>query len=320
MHRDIVLGIVFSILFHGTLLWLGPRIQEDSTRARSIRKTLDLSIMTIYTHREDSGKKASQKTRRIAPSRIPPRSPVRPVFAKTDNMAARGVTEKVKTPEKALESREVVRRPPLLEHLPAPKPVWNARVIVKDTSPSSQSLASLRAPLAALKQEPVLDSDAPSFGILRPIEWMDDTSQPPLREATDGNLVTPPQQLRMSTKPLHEGELGSRISHETQGPSRPDDQIIEAVPDYAVNPKPLYPKLAVLRGQEGTVTLLVEVLLDGSVGEVEIFESSGYVILDRSALKAVQKWRFKPGTRMGKPLTMKVKVPLVFRLGKDLSG
>ncbi|NIS67416.1 MAG: TonB family protein, partial [Proteobacteria bacterium] len=114
--------------------------------------------------------------------------------------------------------------------------------------------------------------------------------------------------------------LSSRISRETKGPGRPDDQIIEAVPDYAVNPKPQYPKRAVLRGQEGTVTLLVEVLLDGSVGEVEIFESSGYVILDRSALKAVRKWRFKPGTKMGKPLTMKVKVPVVFRLGKDLSG
>ncbi len=149
---------------------------------------------------------------------------------------------------------------------------------------------------------------------------MDDASQSPLNETKDSDLVTPPQQRRMSTKPLHEGDLSSRISRETKGPGRPDDQIIEAVPDYAVNPKPQYPKRAVLRGQEGTVTLLVEVLLDGSVGEVEIFESSGYVILDRSALKAVRKWRFKPGTKMGKPLTMKVKVPVVFRLGKDLSG
>ncbi|NIQ39396.1 MAG: hypothetical protein GTN81_12500, partial [Proteobacteria bacterium] len=226
MHRDIVLGIIFSILFHGTLLWLGPRIQKDPARARSIRKTLDLSITTIYTHREDHVKKASQKTRRIAPRRISPRSPVRPVFAKIENMAARGVTEKAKTHEKAVQSREVVQRPPRFEHLPAPKPVWNARAIIKDASRSSQSLASLRVPLAALEQEPVLDSHTPSFGILGPIEWMDDASQSPLNETKDSDLVTPPQQRHMSTKPLHEGGLSSRISRETKGPGRPDDQII----------------------------------------------------------------------------------------------
>jgi protein TonB len=65
---------------------------------------------------------------------------------------------------------------------------------------------------------------------------------------------------------------------------------------------------------------MVEVLSDGSVRNVRVLESSGHAVLDRSALKAVQKWRFRPGTRGGKPVTMNVKVPVVFRLTRDGKG
>jgi len=178
--------------------------------------------------------------------------------------------ERVKTVQPLVMAHEIAQGKSVLDPIPDPQPIWNARVIVKDTRGKSE----------------------PASG----------------------------QALSISRGPPDKGEDGSGTVGEVHAPGGGDDQIIEAVPDYAVNPRPLYPRRAVLRGQEGTVTLLVEVLPDGSAGEVDIFASSGHIILDRSALKAVRKWRFKPGTKMGKPLTMRVKVPVVFRLKGDSNG
>lgn len=90
--------------------------------------------------------------------------------------------------------------------------------------------------------------------------------------------------------------------------------IERAFPDYKVNPKPRYPTLARRKGYEGTILLRVFVLETGGVGKVELEKSSGYEILDESALKAVKKWVFIPGKNDGKPVPSWVTVPIKFQL------
>jgi len=87
-----------------------------------------------------------------------------------------------------------------------------------------------------------------------------------------------------------------------------------AVPRYHENPHPAYPRLARLRGHEGVVLLTVEVLPDGKVGRLQMKSSSGYALLDQSALDSVKKWSFEPGRKMGVPVAMWVDVPIRFRL------
>ena len=62
--------------------------------------------------------------------------------------------------------------------------------------------------------------------------------------------------------------------------------------------------------------MLLRVLVNvtGLPEEISIARSSGYPSLDRAAEKAVQHWRFTPGTRDGKPVAMRVEVPIRFRL------
>lgn len=70
-----------------------------------------------------------------------------------------------------------------------------------------------------------------------------------------------------------------------------------------------YPSDARREHHEGVVTLTVEVLTDGSVGQVRLAKSSGYAELDKAALGASKDWRFRPATEDGKPVTSWVNVP-----------
>jgi protein TonB len=73
----------------------------------------------------------------------------------------------------------------------------------------------------------------------------------------------------------------------------------KAVPIASQNLPPLYPYVARLRGYEGRVVVSIQVLNTGDVGFVKLLETSGYLILDKSAMKAVKKWKFTPAVIWG---------------------
>jgi protein TonB len=84
--------------------------------------------------------------------------------------------------------------------------------------------------------------------------------------------------------------------------------------DYAENPKPNYPSIARGMGWQGKVMLRVQVSDQGLSDAVEIERSSGYDILDESALEAIKQWRFTPAKRGETPITSSVIVPIIFTL------
>jgi TonB family protein len=87
-----------------------------------------------------------------------------------------------------------------------------------------------------------------------------------------------------------------------------------AVPRYGLNREPYYPAAAREQGWQGTALLKVLVLRNGSVGSLEILRSSGFSVLDRSALKAVKEWKFVPAQKDGQPIEIGVEIPVTFRL------
>ncbi len=91
--------------------------------------------------------------------------------------------------------------------------------------------------------------------------------------------------------------------------------VTKAVPRYLENPKPTYPRVARRRGQQGTVILKVEVLVDGSAGRVKLEKSSGFAALDDAAKETVNNWRFFPGKIGNIPTVMWVSIPIRFELG-----
>jgi TonB family protein len=69
-----------------------------------------------------------------------------------------------------------------------------------------------------------------------------------------------------------------------------------------------------LDAAEGRVELKILVRTDGSVGDVEVAQSSGRSFLDRAAVGEVSQWKFAPATRDGQPIDAWALVPLVFVL------
>jgi periplasmic protein TonB len=83
---------------------------------------------------------------------------------------------------------------------------------------------------------------------------------------------------------------------------------------YLNNPKPHYPGIARSRHWEGLVYLRVYVSPGGLCEKLNVQRSSGHDELDESALQAVRKWKFVPGTRGGTPVASWVTVPIEFTL------
>lgn len=87
-----------------------------------------------------------------------------------------------------------------------------------------------------------------------------------------------------------------------------------AQPDYDRNPKPNYPLIARRRGYEGQVVVDVFVLRDGKVGDLKLSHTSGYEVLDKSAINTVKDWIFVPQKNNGEPVSSWVKIPIKFKL------
>ena len=93
--------------------------------------------------------------------------------------------------------------------------------------------------------------------------------------------------------------------------------LIEATPQYRRNPLPEYPLLARQRHWEGVVWLLVDVSEAGVVDHLRVEQSCGHQVLDRSAKRAVSRWRFFPAKRAGLAVSSQVRIPVRFHLEDD---
>jgi protein TonB len=80
------------------------------------------------------------------------------------------------------------------------------------------------------------------------------------------------------------------------------------------NASPLYPVAARRMGLQGKVILNVEVLADGSCGQVNVAKSSGHTMLDDNALETVRSWHFIPARQDGEAINKWFKVPIIFSL------
>ncbi len=150
--------------------------------------------------------------------------------------------------------------------LSPPKPIEKPKVVpvVKD-QPQPKPLPVLAAPKAAVTPAAVPQVE-------KPVE----------KPAPPQPVATPPTQATSAPQKAE--------------PAPP--KVVQGVA-YLVEPKIVYPESARTAGIEGITIVRVLINANGTVDSVKVEHSSGSVILDREALRAVKNARYRPYSENG---------------------
>ena len=89
---------------------------------------------------------------------------------------------------------------------------------------------------------------------------------------------------------------------------------VEIMPEMIFAQKPVYPEKAKKAGIEGMVWVQSLIDKDGSAIKSKVAKSSGSELLDKSALKAAKKCKFKPALQKGNPVATWVTYKVEFKL------
>jgi len=103
-------------------------------------------------------------------------------------------------------------------------------------------------------------------------------------------------------------------SKSVPAPKAPAISTIITPPSLIGQTMPSYPSKAVEEGIEGDIILKVLVSERGMVSEVGMEQSSGYNILDNSALTAARTWKFNPAKSGNKAVESWFKIPIKFQI------
>ena len=92
-----------------------------------------------------------------------------------------------------------------------------------------------------------------------------------------------------------------------------DDKVALAAPVATMKVDPAYPPDVLRDKVEGTVTLYAVIRADGTVDDVKVLDSLDSR-LDETAVRALSRWHFRPGTKNGEPVALEAVVEVPFRM------
>ncbi|MCU1327953.1 MAG: TonB family C-terminal domain protein [Bryobacterales bacterium] len=91
-------------------------------------------------------------------------------------------------------------------------------------------------------------------------------------------------------------------------------EIARSIPPHVIHQADTeYTPAALAEKVAGVVTLSAVIGVDGTPSEIQVVQGLGKG-LDEKAMESVAQWRFQPGTYDGKPVAVKVRMEVHFRL------
>jgi protein TonB len=121
-------------------------------------------------------------------------------------------------------------------------------------------------------------------------------------------------------------QAGQRPSKKPAAQARPAVAVVPFTPKFArdeqppqavsmeICPRPDYPKPSLRNEETGTVSMQFKIAANGVLLETKLWRSSGFRDLDRSALNAMSRCKFRPATLDGKPVQGYAYIAYVFTL------
>ncbi len=89
---------------------------------------------------------------------------------------------------------------------------------------------------------------------------------------------------------------------------------IDTPPRPVSKPAPRFPQALLKKKQGGRVVVQVTVDERGLVTHAKVKETSGYTSMDKAALNAAKRWKFKPGIKGGRKAVTMAEIPFNFRV------
>lgn len=215
-----------------------------------------------------------------------------------------------------------------VRHVTAPAPVVRQKIQPPVTKAISEPVATVvsapKNPRATPQNKLATTSARPQPIKVATTKPITSKKPPHPREHGQQKATTSVHAVRPASQPATESARGVAAPR-AQATSRPVSTARQqrTVDPYYPDPyyparyrgtptQPPYPRLAVRLGQEGTTRLVVEINPQGEVVAISLHKSSGFAVLDKAAIAAVQEWKFIPPT--GVTGTSKALVPVRFKL------
>ena len=142
-----------------------------------------------------------------------------------------------------------------------------------------------------------------------------DRSASGMSEAAEEAMRNPPPPPPMAAPRPVETPAPRPIADASTQTNRPAPTLAPgSVPVPISKPAMKYPAEALRNGETGKVVVRIEVGVDGEPTAVSIVSRSGSRSLDRAAVQAAKRWRFRPAQQNGRAIAAAVEVPIAFTL------
>lgn len=280
-------GLAISGVLHLGLLWLpyqGPQPRGPDGTARELDVRLRLAVLQTG----------------------PAHSSARPVDTRdsapeTDGRAGQASEARARS---ASTDRRVPAERPRPETSPMPEPSFEPE--------AKKASAALRDPPRAVRpanpakptNQPLAEQGAPVPKVARAADRPEPLSGMQFAEAP---VPAEPDTARASTASPSQASTQAASSQQRQA-------YLERLQERIARAR-FYPRRSRMRGEQGSVTVRFVLARDGSVGGLEVMQSSGIQRLDQAALKTVRRAApFDPLPEALRRDEWAIEVPLVFRL------
>src|SRR3989344_591387 len=145
--------------------------------------------------------------------------------------------------------------------------------------------------------------------------------QAPVAKATPAVAAQPTQNQPVQAQPTEATRQSAAVRAAAQAApvkpvaTKPVAEVLSRKPSFREPPRqPHHPSQARRRNQQGVVLVAVRLDERGQQRSLNVLRSSGVDSLDRAALEAVAKWRFRPETSGGQAVPSRVQIPIQFAL------
>ena len=195
-----------------------------------------------------------------------------------------------------------------------PKPDTTTLMPINDRMVAAMVATSLKSPLLPQGEAKLMrDSIANRKGLWQSVRLMTARAERGISPAAhDTTTLVPFNNLMVAT--ISKSPLLPQGEAKLVRDSIADRKGLRTKARLIKSEDPLYPQAARREGWEGKVVLRVTIGASGDAENITVQTSSGFPVLDESAIQSAKTWRFGPAKDGEFPVSSTVDLPITFNL------